>query len=119
MGGWRRWSTIPRRSSPTRGARYRRRARCAAPDRSHIRRASQPCSRFRSPSPAARDGDADSGRILVIGGAEQLHRSAVQEESLTRVNADGSDAEPSLCIVDDLSVAKELGAQRVEGWIVD
>ncbi len=58
--------------------------------------------------------EADAGMILVVAGALDLDRLAVEEKAVVRIEADAADAEPGLVAVDDGVGDDDVACQRVE-----
>ena len=61
-----------------------------------------------------RHGHADAGVILVVAGAEQLQRAAVEEEALVGVEAERANAKRRVAGVYDLVAHADLSVQRVQ-----
>ena len=61
-----------------------------------------------------RDGRADAGVVLVIAGAVNPVRLAVQQKAFVRVEADGADAEHGFFLVNDLAGDGNGGDELVE-----
>ena len=63
---------------------------------------------------AVRHREADAGVVLMVAGALDLDRLAVEEKAVVRIEADRADAECARVAIDDRAIDQDLADQRVE-----